>query len=54
MASAFTHRLAVRDDLDRLRTLMDAAITENQRAFLQTDERDFRFTRNHCRHPGRR
>lgn len=32
------HRLAGRDDLDALRLLMDAAIAENQKAFLQPDQ----------------
>jgi len=32
--TGLTHRLARRDDLDALRTLMDLAITELQRAFL--------------------
>lgn len=33
-----THRLARRDDLDALKALMDAAISENQKAFLDDDQ----------------
>ena len=33
-----THRLAQRDDLDALKALMDAAISENQKAFLDESQ----------------
>src|SRR5512134_747038 len=33
-----THRLAQRDDLDALKELMDAAISENQKAFLDESQ----------------
>jgi GNAT superfamily N-acetyltransferase len=33
-----THRLAQRDDLEALRVLMDAAIAENQKAFLDESQ----------------
>jgi GNAT superfamily N-acetyltransferase len=33
-----THRLAQRDDLDLLKALMDAAISENQKAFLDESQ----------------
>lgn len=33
-----THRLARRDDLEALKTLMDAAISENQKAFLDESQ----------------
>ena len=33
-SSGLTHRLAQRSDLEALKTLMDAAISENQKAFL--------------------
>jgi GNAT superfamily N-acetyltransferase len=34
----FTHRLAQRDDLDLLKALMDAAISENQKTFLNESQ----------------
>jgi hypothetical protein len=33
-----THRLARRDDLEALKALMDAAISENQKAFLDESQ----------------
>ena len=33
-----THRLAQRNDLDLLKALMDTAISENQKAFLDEDQ----------------
>ena len=36
--SALTHRLARHEDLDRLRSLMDAAISELQKAFLDESQ----------------
>lgn len=36
--AAFTYRLARHDDLDALRSLMDAAISENQKPFLTSDQ----------------
>ncbi len=33
-----THRLARRDDLDSLKALMDTAISENQKAFLEENQ----------------
>jgi GNAT superfamily N-acetyltransferase len=41
--ASLTHRLARRDDLDALKTLMDAAISELQKAFL--DERQIASSR---------
>jgi GNAT superfamily N-acetyltransferase len=38
MATSLTHRLARRDDLDALRRLMDAAICELQKPFLDADQ----------------
>ena len=35
--SAFTHRLAGREDIPHLRALMDESIGESQRGFLDTD-----------------
>ena len=34
----FTHRLAHRDDLEALRELMNTAISENQKAFLDESQ----------------
>ncbi len=36
--ATLTHRLAQRDDLDALKELMDAAISENLKAFLDVDK----------------
>ncbi len=36
--ATLTHRLAQRDDLDALKALMDAAISENLKAFLDADK----------------
>lgn len=36
--AALSHRLAMRDDLDALRQLMDAAIAELQKPFLDADQ----------------
>jgi GNAT superfamily N-acetyltransferase len=38
MPAALDHRLATRDDLETLRQLMDAAIAENQKAFLTPEQ----------------
>lgn len=35
---ALTHRIARREDLDALKALMDAAITENQKSFLDQSQ----------------
>jgi GNAT superfamily N-acetyltransferase len=38
LTAALTHRLATRDDLDALRALMDAAIAELQKPFLDANQ----------------